>query len=293
MIYIPAGELIMNPRPVQSHHKNPPYKVVFKKGFFIGKYPITQAQRQAIMGNNCHPSAFKGADRPVERISWHHAQEFCYSLSRIVKKDYRLPSEAEWEYACRAGTKTKYYFGDDESKLGDYAWYGEDRMFQRGFWTTETSPVGLKQPNPWGLYDMSGNIWEWCEDDEDDYERSNAYEGILDGSARVNIEINVSAYGDVAKVIRGGSWRISKNSVIIPLHILKLYVSIEVERQLQYHLLELPQLLVLGQYQFQYCWLESRFYLLLYQDELSIHKLDDSLPNQQLKLDIDHVLNQK
>lgn len=210
MVYIPVGELMMNPRPVQSHHKNPPYKVVFKKGFFIGKYPITQAQRQAIMGNNCHPSEFKGADGPVEKVSWHHAQEFCYCLSRIVKKDYRLPSEAEWEYACRAGTKTKYHFGDDENKLGDYAWYGENSMCEQGHWRTktrETSPVGLKKPNPWGLYDMYGNLWEWCEDDYEDHERNNDYEGILDGSARVNIEMNISNYGNMAKVIRGGSYR--------------------------------------------------------------------------------------
>ena len=216
MVYIPAGELMMNSRPVAGSHDNnkPPYKVIFKQGFFIGKYPITQAQRQAIMGNNCHPSEFKGADRPVEKVSWHHAQEFCYCLSRIVKKDYRLPSEAEWEYACRAGTKTKYHFGDDESKLRDYAWhgrdydcYGEDKMFQRGFWPTETSPVGLKKPNPWGLYDMYGNVWEWCEDDYDDYERNNEYEGTLDGSARVNLEINIANYGNMAKVIRGGCWR--------------------------------------------------------------------------------------
>lgn len=212
MIYIPAGKIMMSPRPVAGYHDNnkPPYKVTFKQGFFIGKYPITQSQRQAIMGDKCHPSEFKGADRPVERISWHHAQEFCYYLSQIVKKDYRLPSEAEWEYACRTGTTTKYYFGDDETKLGDHAWYGEDWMFQRGFWTTETSPVGLKKPNPWGLYDMYGNVWEWCEDDYEDYyedERNQNYEGTLDGSARIDVEINICEYGNVAKVIRGGCWR--------------------------------------------------------------------------------------
>ena len=155
------------------------------------------------MGNNCHPSWFKGADRPVESISWHHAQEFCYCLSRIVKKNYRLPSEAEWEYACRAGTKTKYHFGDDESKLRDYAWhgrgydcYGEDKMFQRGFWPTVTSPVGLKQPNPWGLYDMHGNVWEWCADHwHDNYE-----DAPFDGHAWLSADESQS------RVLRGGSW---------------------------------------------------------------------------------------
>ena len=123
--------------------------------FAIGKYPVTQAQYEAVMGNN--PSYFQGnSQNPVEQVSYDDAVAFCQKLSEMTGKNYRLPTESEWEYACRAGTVTEYYFGDDASQLGDYAWY--DGNSQR-----TTHPVGQKLPNDWGLYDMIGNVWEWCQ----------------------------------------------------------------------------------------------------------------------------------
>ena len=127
--------------------------------FEIGKYPVTQEQYEAVMGVN--PSYFQGnSQNPVEMVSWDDAQAFCIKLNGMTGHKYRLPTEAEWEYACRAGTTTDYYFGDyfgdDDNRLGDYAWYG-------GNSEGTTHPVGLKLPNAWGLYDIYGSVWEWCQ----------------------------------------------------------------------------------------------------------------------------------
>lgn len=166
-----------------------PQHLVRISDFAIGKYPITQEQYQAVMGHN--PSYFqKGGKYPVEKVSWEEAKEFCQKLSKLTAKEYRLPSEAEWEYACKAGTQTRYYFGEEESQLGEYAWYKDNSG-------NKTHPVGEKKQNRWGLHDMSGNVWEWCEDDWHDN-----YEGApQDGKPWVEKD-NPSR----SKVLRGGSW---------------------------------------------------------------------------------------
>ena len=150
----------------------------------MGKYPVTQAQWQAVMGNN--PSRFKGEKRPVEEVNWHQAKEFCQRLSELTNRIYRLPSEAEWEYACRAGTKTPYHFGETLTKdLANY--YGSN--------ANKTTPVGNFPANEFGLRDMHGNVWEWCEDTWHD----NYKDAPNDGSAWLEGESR-------SKVIRGGSW---------------------------------------------------------------------------------------
>ena len=189
---IPAGEFDMGSPPDEEGRyddEGPVHHVNIEKAFYMGRYEVTQKQWRAIMGNN--PSHFKGDDLPVEWVSWDDVQEFIKKLNEKKGTDkYRLPSEAEWEYACRAGTTTRYSFGDDKSKLGDYAWYIDNSGDK-----THTHPVGQKKPNSWGLYDMHGNVWEWVQDSwHDDYNGAPT-----DGSAWEN--------GDgTYRVIRGGGW---------------------------------------------------------------------------------------
>jgi formylglycine-generating enzyme required for sulfatase activity len=136
-----------------SDDETPQHRVSISKPFYLGKYEVTQAQWEAAMGSN--PSEFKGRDNPVELVSWEDAQEF---ISRLNRKEghssYRLPTEAEWEYAARAGSISAYNFGDDSGQLQSYAWYGEEHN------AGSTHPVGQKQPNALGLYDMHGNVGE-------------------------------------------------------------------------------------------------------------------------------------
>jgi hypothetical protein len=153
MVSLPAGEFLMGSD--ESDYEKPQHQVKVNS-FAIGKYPVTQAQYEAVMGTN--PSHFKNnPQNPVEQVSWDNAQDFCEKLSQLTSKTYRLPTNSEWEYACRAETTTTYYFGDDKNQLGDYAWYD-------GNSNNTTHPVGQKKPNAFGLYDMHGNVCEWCED---------------------------------------------------------------------------------------------------------------------------------
>jgi len=161
----------------------------------MGRYAVTQAQYEAVIGKN--PSNFKGAKRPVENVSWNDAQEFCKKLSQTTGRKYRLPSEAEWEYACRAGTTTPFHFGETiTSALANYNGTYIYQSEPEGEYRSQTTNVGSFPPNAFGLYDMHGNVWEWC---EDVYHKT--YEGApTDGSAW-----NVGEDSD-RRMLRGGSW---------------------------------------------------------------------------------------
>jgi formylglycine-generating enzyme required for sulfatase activity len=131
------------------------HRVIITNPFYLGTREATQAQYEAVTGTN--PSKWKGPNRPVESVSWDDASEFCKKLSQRTGKTVRLPTEAEWEYACRAGSTTHFCFGNDSRSQGDYAWHSGNSGGQ-------THPVGRKRPNAWGLYDMHGNVGEWCAD---------------------------------------------------------------------------------------------------------------------------------
>ena len=203
MVEIPAGDFMMGAPKAEknSNDDERPHHNVKVPAFMMGKYPITQAQWQLVatlpkvkINLEPDPSSFKGEDRPVEKVSWLEAMEFCRRLSKHTGQEYRLPSEAEWEYACRAGTTTAYSFGDAAEELGEYAWYSENSESQ-------THPVGQKQPNTFGLYDMHGNVWEWCADDWHEN-----YKGApKDGSVWIKDNKNYEA-PETRKLLRGGSW---------------------------------------------------------------------------------------
>ena len=162
------------------------HQVTLTQGFWMGKYEVTQAQWERVMGSN--PSEFKGDPRlPVEQVSWDDCQEFTDKLnSRVSGGGFKLPTEAQWEYACRAGSKSVYCFGDSASGLSDYAWSSANSG-------SKTHPVGQKSSNGWGLHDMHGNVWEWCSDWYGDY-----------ASGSVTDPTGASS-GDW-RVLRGGSW---------------------------------------------------------------------------------------
>jgi len=184
---IPAGKFMMgslDSEKGRSKDEGPQHEVTLSKPFYMGVTEVTQAQYEAVMGTN--PSHFKGATNPVEKVPWEDATEFCKKLSEKTRQAVRLPTEAEWEYACRAGTTTRFSFGDEDSILGDYAWYDSNSG-------GTTHPVGQKKPNAWGLYDMHGNVYEWCADWYGDYPKG----AVTDPQG--------PASGAVL-VLRGGSW---------------------------------------------------------------------------------------
>lgn len=195
MVYVPGGTFMMGSSDSGGDKSETPLHQVTVPPFYMSKYPITQAQCQAVLGVN--PSYTKGENRPVERVSWYDICVFCQELSRITGEEYRLPSEAEWEYACRAGTTTPFYFG--ETITSDLANYQGNRIYAsepKGVYRKQTTDVGQFPPNAFGLYDMHGNIWEWCADyyhEDYTYAPSDGSAWITKGKYKV-------------RLLRGGSW---------------------------------------------------------------------------------------
>lgn len=207
-ILIPKGEFIMGSN--EYDDQKPAHKVKIKKPFYLGIYPVTQREWKMIMNSN--PSQFKGDDLPVEKVSWKNVQDFIKKLNNKESTDkYRLPTEAEWEYSTRAGTSRRYFFGNNKSKLDEYAWYAENsgsrsplkgdylgydkKDWEKNNWGGKTHPVGMKKPNNWGLFDLYGNVWEWVED-----KWNEGYDGApSDGTAWENGDKDL-------RVCRGGGW---------------------------------------------------------------------------------------
>jgi formylglycine-generating enzyme required for sulfatase activity len=194
LVKVPAGKFTMG-SPVSEKDRvddeGPQREVTISKAFYMGIYEVTQEQYESVMGKN--PSKFRGAKIPVEQVSWDDAAEFCKKLSRKTGETVSLPTEAQWEYACRAGTRTAFGFGGNEADLADHAWYFDNSE-------ARTHPVGEKKPNAWGLYDMHGNVWEWCLDYyADSYANAKATDphGPASGTSRV---------------VRGSSWVIDPQS---------------------------------------------------------------------------------
>jgi formylglycine-generating enzyme required for sulfatase activity/uncharacterized caspase-like protein len=204
MVAIPGGKFQMgSPNGEGDDDERPQYPVTVKP-FWMGKYAITQAQWKAVAGLSKverdlepDPARFKGANRPVEQISWHDATEFCARLSRKTEREYRLPTEAEWEYACRAGTTTPFQFGETiTADLVNFRGSFTYSLASKGEYRGQTTDVGVFPPNAFGLFDMHGNVWEWCLDHWDrDFRIAPA-----DGSAWIGDR-------DPSKrLLRGGSW---------------------------------------------------------------------------------------
>ena len=198
---IPAGKFLMGAKNEEdlSDDEAPLHNVTISKPFYMGIYPVTQSQWAEVMAttlaqqrdkaNKDWPFFGEGADNPIYYVSWEEAAEFCTKLSKKTGRTVKLPTEAQWEYACRAGSRTKFGFGANEEDFGDYAWYTKNS-------DEKTHPVGQKKPNTWGLYDMHGNVWEWCRDwyDKDYY------------SATGNVLDPQGPEDGAFRVLRGGCW---------------------------------------------------------------------------------------
>ncbi|WP_089720938.1 formylglycine-generating enzyme family protein [Candidatus Entotheonella palauensis] len=187
-VRIPAGTFWMGAPESDEmalDDEKPQHQVTMSEPFYMGLCQVTQGQWEAVMGHN--PSHFQGdSARPVESVSWHRVQTYLAKLSELDGRPYTLPTEAQWEYACRGGSTGRFCFGDDFSNLGNYAWYDDNRG-------DGPHAVGHKHPNPWGLYDMHGNVGEWC----------------LDGKRAYTADAVSDPVGPLAgaeRVFRGGDW---------------------------------------------------------------------------------------
>ena len=200
LIWVPSGTFNMgspNSEEGRDIHEGPVHAVTLD-GFWMGVTPVTQSQYVTVVGTN--PSNHNGVNLPVEHVSWNNSIEFCRRLTERTGKPFKLPTEAQWEYASRAGSATRFHFGDDNSVLDAYGWHDGN---SGGWLTRKPHPVAQKRPNAWGLYDMHGNVWEWCLDqfDDDFYARP---------EAAVCNPINNPAEAN-CRVLRGGSWNIHPN----------------------------------------------------------------------------------
>ena len=187
MVKVEAGSFDMGATPEMKKPydwEKPVHRVTLTNNYYIGKYEVTQALWKIVMGSN--PSNFKGDNLPVENVSWNNCQKFISKLNKLTGKSFRLPTEAEWEFAARGGNKSRGYLYSGSNAIGDVAWYEGNSSFM-------THAVGTKQPNELGIYDMTGNVWEWCQDWYDSYSSSPQTNptGAVSGSYRVD---------------RGGSW---------------------------------------------------------------------------------------
>jgi formylglycine-generating enzyme required for sulfatase activity len=204
MVLIPGGRFLMgDPDEVDA-----PLHEVEVSSFLMDRNLVTQEQYEALVGKN--PSRWKRARHPVEQLRWSDAVRYCNERSKreglqpcyapdtlqcdFEANGYRLPTEAEWEYACRAGTTTRYFFGDNPAKLGEYAWFEKNAG-------GHPHPVGQKQPNPWGLQDIVGNVWEWCND----------FYGVDSYTQSPRLNPRGPSRGE-NKVLRGGAWRFSADN---------------------------------------------------------------------------------
>ena len=187
MVRVEAGTFTMGATPEMKNpykDEKPTHRVTLTNDYYIGKYEVTQTLWQTVMGNN--PSKFKGDNLPVEMVSWYYCQEFISKLNRITGKLFRLPTEAEWEYAARGGNKSRGYQYSGSNNFLDVAWFKDNSG-------SKTHAVGTKQPNELGIYDMSGNVLEWCQD----------WYGAYSSSSQVN---PTGANSGSVRVLRGGGW---------------------------------------------------------------------------------------
>ncbi len=201
MLFIPAGSFMMGSDAADPGYyaqwEWPLHSVTLHRGFYLSVYEITQAQWMAVMGNHPEYDVGAGNDYPVYSVSWDDCQRFVARCNQLGLGIFRLPTEAEWEYACRAGTETRYSFGDGPEFQNEYLFYEEPSRYLWWFGNNEpfgVKPVGRKLPNPWGLYDMHGNLYEWCSDWWE-----NPY-------LRIPLEDPIGPPSGTAHVFKGGHW---------------------------------------------------------------------------------------